>query len=249
MAKIVVFAESLPTRLIAEAAGGGELRTVGGRRELVTAIVEERAIHSVLIQKDAIDEAYRGFLRSLADNFPLLPVAVITAPSQSEAVEGHRFISGEQDEASLRQEIGRFTREKVEANRRERHRFDWPLKGFLSLDGKRRQEYRLRSMSSGGAFLECSSTFPPSGTRASLWIEFQNFRMHTVCEILDARLASSNLPLGFGVRFIDLPDGAAEKIDRIVDDALVHVLMDPDFEPETPSLDGDQTMNGRFDFF
>lgn len=232
---VLVYSETLSLLLIGEAAVGMELRTVSGRRELVSEVMELPEIHSVLIQKAAMDPDYRLFLRCLKRNFPFLRVAVIAAAE--DAAEGHHFIRDDVDEVALREEMRRFLSRKPSPNRREHHRFGWPLKALLSLDGRLWVEYPLCSISSGGAFLECASSFPPPGVRASLKILFQNFSMLAGCEILDARRTSSNLPVGFGVRFVDLSQNAVEKIDRIVDDALVRVLMDPGLEPEIPSLD------------
>ena len=77
-------------------------------------------------------------------------------------------------------------------------------------------------------------------------MRFGNFRLQTDCEVLDARRASSNLPAGFAARFTGLdPEGQA-LLDRIVRDALVQALLEPESEPALPSLDGEELLAGGF---
>ena len=71
---------------------------------------------------------------------------------------------------------------------------------------------------------------------------FQNFSLQTGYEVLDTRRASSNLPDGFGVRFTDLSDEARSRLERIVRDALVRALLEPESEPQLPSLGDDELL-------
>jgi hypothetical protein len=245
MRKIVVYSESMQPKLLEDAVSDLELKMVSGRRELVAAIVGERDLHAVIIQKDSLDDPYRKFLGSLKANFPFLYVGIVAPADMSGNLEGHHLIDLETADTTA--EIRRFLEGKTFGNRREHHRFDWPLKGYVSYDKESWQEYRLRSISSGGAFLECGASLPVPGTRAYLRIVFQNFSLSTSCEVLDARQASSNLPLGFGVRFLDLSEAAVQKIDQIVDDALMHVLLDPGFQPAVPSLGEEEATREGFD--
>ena len=80
-----------------------------------------------------------------------------------------------------------------------------------------------------------------------LRVVFQNFRMVTKCEILSTRQASSNLPLGFGVRFTDLSEASKMIIDQIVNDAIVHALVEPDSEASVPSLAEDSMLTPNFE--
>ena len=76
----------------------------------------------------------------------------------------------------------------------------------------------------------------PVGRGGILRISFQNSRLVTRCEVLDPRQASSKLPSGFAVRFSTLSDDSAKLIDRIVQDALLQTLLQPENEPAIPTL-------------
>jgi hypothetical protein len=60
--------------------------------------------------------------------------------------------------------------------------------------------------------------------------------MVTKCEVLDRRPPSLRLPAGFAVRFTQLSEESMQLIDRIIQDALVQTLMEPEGEPEVPTL-------------
>jgi hypothetical protein len=77
-------------------------------------------------------------------------------------------------------------------------------------------------------------------------VRFQNFSLETACQVLDTRRASSRLPDGFGVRFLDLGAEAQARLDRIVRDALVQAILEPESEPELPSLDAEELLPGGF---
>lgn len=247
MQKIIVYTESLPPGVIADAVTGQELKMVSSKRDLVSSLVGEKGLYAALIQRDKLDRQYRLFLRSLRENFPLLHIGVIAPADRADHLLGFHHLDSSRGEDSLKEEIRKFINSSMTTNRRERHRFDWPLKGSLSFDKENWQDFRLRSISSGGAFLECSSSFPAPGTRGFLKIVFGNFSLLTQCEVLDVRHASSNLPLGFGVLFLNLQQNAVEKIDHIIGDALIHILLEPDIEPQIPSLAEDEVMTGGFD--
>ena len=88
---------------------------------------------------------------------------------------------------------------------------------------------------------------PETGKKAILRIIFRNFKMYTICEILDPRKAYSNLPDGFGVEFIKFSEPSKKIIDNIIDDALVKVITEPDSEPEIPSIGNDELLIDHFD--
>ena len=71
--------------------------------------------------------------------------------------------------------------------------------------------------------------------------------MYTICEILDPRMASSNLPYGFGVEFTKFSKPSRKIINNIIDDALVKVLIDPDSEPDIPSIGNDDLHIDNFE--
>jgi hypothetical protein len=132
------------------------------------------------------------------------------------------------------------------SERRQKPRFDWPLQGSLSLAGAAPEPYDLRALSSSGAFLQCGGPCPPAGSRGRLRVRFQNFGLETECEVLDTRRASSRLPDGFGVRFTDLGAQARDLLDRIVRDALVQAILEPESEPALPSLGEEELLPGGF---
>ena len=101
-------------------------------------------------------------------------------------------------------------------------------------------KYRIRSLGAGGAFLESAEGGPEPGTVTTLRITFQNFQLFTECEILERRQSSSNLPAGFGLRFVSLQPKTRELIHRIVNDAVFQVLIEPEIEPAIPSLDEEE---------
>ena len=90
-----------------------------------------------------------------------------------------------------------------------------------------------------GAFLESDGCPLPPGMVAEISIYFQNVRMTAQCEIMEPRNASSNLPFGFPVRFRSLSQESKTTINTIVKDALFQILIEPQDEPEIPTLDED----------
>ncbi len=77
---------------------------------------------------------------------------------------------------------------------------------------------------------------PTPGTNITLQVCFQDSSFTSECHVLERRMASSNLPPGQGVQFTSLSERGREIIDRIVSDALMTILFDPNAEPEIPSL-------------
>lgn len=210
---------------------------VSSRVELCHNLVEIDDICGLLIEFErpgAISEEEHRFLASLEKHFPILPIAVISSdPPQSEGLE---WISADVDNASLLEQACNFAAHPASANRRAHHRFDWILNGFVTGNDGEEIQCRIRSISAGGAFLETSEILFPPGKEIQLRISFQNFQLHVDCEVLDPRRASSNLPAGIGLSFIRLRPQTTELLDRIVNDTIVQILLNPDEEAEVPSL-------------
>jgi len=200
----------------------------GSLAELTRLLVSEPEVLCLVLQPGK--HAPEGFLESLKACYPVLPVFVVMEEPTA----------GELAELSAR--IASLSR----TERRQKPRFDWPLKGALSLPGSGAVPYDLRALSSSGAFLQCGGPCPPVGSQGRLQVLFQNFRLETACQVLDTRRASSRLPDGFGVRFTDLGAEAQARLDRIVRDALVQAILEPDSEPELPSLDAEELLPGGF---
>lgn len=198
----------------------------------------------LLIQLRSIDDAWTAFLESVQKSFPFLDAGVIASEGQQSLPEGMAFLDGTLPENELFQLISRHVTASMGKERRKHHRFDWPLRGILSDDSAENQ-YRVRSISAGGAYLEADSA-PQTNTVGTLRIEFQNFSLTAHCEVLSPRQASSNLPPGFGVRFVDLSPDAERRIDDIVNDALMHTLLSPQAAAPVPSIGGDESLPDAF---
>jgi len=199
--------------------------------ELTRKLVAESGILGLVLVTGGPVEASKELLESVQASFPILPVLTLPRrPSPTEMSELKQRL------ASLHQ-----------LERRERRRYDWPLRGFLRLAGDEEGPYNLRALSSSGAFLECPTGSPPAGSHCRLRVLFQNFTLTTDCEILDSRRSSSNLPVGFGVHFTRLAPETEALLDRVIRDALVRFLLEPDSPPEVPSLDGDELLPGGLD--
>jgi len=204
------------------------VRPAGSLPELTRLLVSEPDVLCLVLQPGK--HAPEGFLDSLKACYPVLPVFLV--PEEPTA--------GELTELSAR--ISSLQRRE----RREKPRFDWPLQGSLSLPGAEPEPYDLRALSSSGAFLQCEGPCPPAGSRGRLRVRFQNFSLETTCQVLDTRRASSRLPVGFGVRFTDLGAEAQAILDRIVRDALVQAILEPESEPALPSLGEEELLPGGF---
>ncbi len=244
MEKVVVYTQTLDPKVVAGALANLDIRLVAGRSELAETLVRETDVLCVVIQMPAVDQEFEGFLASLKRSMPRLNVGVVCDKCSDAVPEVFTCIKRAPDAKTLVEDLQNFAFSAAITNRRRVHRYDWPLEGYLSLDGNHWEPHKVRSLSSHGAFLESDAFAPAPGQRGKLRIVFQDFKMLTACEVLDGRLASSNLPAGFGVRFMDFSPSACAVIDRIVADALVRSLLHPDEEPGTPSLGGETLSEG-----
>ncbi len=217
------------------------------RKELAGRLVEKQPIQCIFYEAELSKEEDRNFIFSIKRHFPLLTLVVIGKPvTDIFPYEIPVIDSGEEDNAILDRIILVVKTEGPE-NRRAYDRFDWILRGSLSLDGERWTDYEVHSLSAGGAFLKSDGTAPESGKTAKIMIEFQNFRMRADCEILPVRQASSNLPAGFGVRFTGLARNSQMIIDEIVSDALFKALNDPESDVEVPSIEDPDMLSADFE--
>jgi hypothetical protein len=188
-----------------------------GPAELARRLVVEPGVLCLVLQSPELPE---DFEESLQAFFPTLPVFLL--PDQPTA--------GELQELAAR--LGSLRPHE----RRERPRFDWPLRGTLSLPGTMAASHDLRNLSSSGAFLHCAGPCPPAGSRGRLRVLFPNFSLETDCEVLDERRSSSRHPDGFAVRFTNLSEKARARLDRMVRDALVRALLEPRSGTAPPML-------------
>jgi hypothetical protein len=200
--------------------------------------VKYSRVIALIIEKARIEDSFRRLLASIKKNFPILRICLITAsettqnPADSQAVDRSISSGGER----LVEELKSFLSAIDVTERRDHPRFDWPLQGSLSLDKNSWQTYNLWALSADGAFLESPAVTPAQGSAATLKVSFQNSRMVTACTVLDRRPPSPRLPAGFAVRFTRLSEDSMQLIDRVIQDALVQTLLEPDSEPEIPTL-------------
>jgi hypothetical protein len=251
MKRIILYTDTLEIETIAPALGSYDILRVASNTELARAIVERSRVIAVVIEKAEIDEPFRRLLSSIKKSFPILRVCLITispveqAPSDPPVMDCR--ISS--DREGLVEELKGFLSKIDVTDRRDYSRFDWPLQGSLSADGKSWQTYNLWALSADGAFLESPTEAPVRGSTATLKVTFQNSRLVTECEVLDRRPPSLRLPAGFAVRFIQLNADSMRLIDRIIQDALVQTLLEPESEPEIPTLEEDDLSIPGFESF
>jgi hypothetical protein len=248
MMTLLLYAETLNPQILESAAPNLTVKSVASRADLARSIVEEPNLLAVVLQLQRGDGDFKDLLLSLRKNFPILQVIILSPQGTGSVSEGIWYVDSSLDRNEIVAQIQKHLSSDISRNRRERPRFDWPLKGTLSPDGTNWQEYRVRSISSSGAFFECEGELPEAGAKRQLRIFFQNFIMRTRCEILDPRHASSNLPFGFGVRFLDFPEESARIIDRIVKDALIQILLNLEARPKSPALSRER-LTDRFELF
>jgi hypothetical protein len=225
---------------IGEAADAA-VQTVFYKKDFVEALVDQPHLVGAAVLLNGIDDAWSALIGSVTRSFPLLPL-LIAATSHGEAhLSDASSVTAvtidTNDRSAVERILEHFLAEPGQRDRREYHRFDFPLQARLQSSDEPLHD--IRQISAGGAFLVPGGTTPPTGTDCEIEILFQNFAINTVCRILDPRDSSSNLGPGFGIRFTSLSPAAASFIDRTVQDALVAVLTDPGYEPEVPTLDED----------
>jgi hypothetical protein len=244
---VLLYSQTLDPNAVIASVGNQDVTSVSSYLRLAERVVEEKNLFCVLIQIDGLDEECRRFLSALKKSFPILNVGVITQANGGRLPEGYSRIDIRLEKDAFGKEIKEFITSLAMLNRREYHRFSWPIKGFLSFDGKTWEEYPLHSVSAGGAFLESTAAHPEPGTKAALRVVFENFKLATRCEILDARQASSNLPMGFAVRFTGLSETSQHVMDKIIHEAIVHNLTESESGPMIPTLGEDDVMTADFE--
>ena len=235
MDHLVFYSSSADPDAVQRALPSVEVLPVFTRRSLVEALVGKPELIGAIVDLDDADDDWIDFLRSATKSFPVLPILVIAPGDRCR----HEFPCAEKssDGELPTTRITEFVSVPRPRDRREHHRFDWPLRGRLEGGVT---IHRIREISAGGAFLEPVSDVPPPGTQCGIEIAFQNFTMETRCEILDPRHVSSKARYGFGVRFVSLSEQGAAFIDGVVADAVARVLLDPSAEPEIPSIDDEE---------
>ena len=242
METLLIQSEHLSETMLARCNSELHFIFVHDRKSLCEKIVDVANVAGIGLEMEQIDEENKEFLISLRRHFPLLKIGVISPVEiEGENVswinpEAGRESADGASQGQKEQDLCSFVRGPFEQNKRGSHRFDWILTGYLGSSNGERNRYRLRSLSAGGAFLESEGPAPVPGSLTTLRINFQNFQLFTECEVLERRMSSSNSPPGFGVRFVHLQDKTRELINRMINDAVFQVLIEPRYEPEIPSL-------------
>jgi len=247
MDRVLIYSPAVDSSAFAASLSGYELIEPRSKLELTEAIVAKSPILCLILSQERLDEETREFLFSLRKSFPILEVCVITPGIERAIPQGYRHLDGSAPPENIHKAVASFVSSVTRVDRREHPRYDWPLQGSLSADRKDWQPFPVRALSSSGAFLECGGLCPDPGTRMYVRIAFQDHSLTAGCEILPARAASSNLPPGFGVRFVELGMLARGIIERIVRDALTRSLLEPEEQPAMPSLGGEDLLDAGFE--
>lgn len=238
MDRVIVFTDTLAVNKIEPVLADIEILRAASIVEMARQLVERSGVIALIIEKPRIDASFQRLLSSIKKSFPLLQICLISESVEAEsaaALSADCLIPYSEDRVPGELKI--FLSSIDVTERRDRLRFDWPLQGNLSFDDKNWRTYNIWSLSADGAFLESRSSAPAGGGKGGLRISFQNSRLLTECQVLDRRTASSRLPAGFAVRFTKMSQDSKALIDRIIQDALVQTLLEPDSEPGIPSLD------------
>jgi hypothetical protein len=231
MDQLVFHSTALEPSILSGALPDLHIHAVYSRFALVEALVETEGLVGAVVDIEHPTPEWIQFLSSARESFPLLPL-IVTARG-CEGLESIPCVDLEMDTPTLTRRIREHLSAPGQTDRRRHHRFSWPLRACL--EGAE-TVHRIAEISAGGAFLEPVAPVPGPGSRCTIEIEFQNFRLRTTCEILDPRHVSSRSTQGFGVRFVDLSGQGQAFIDRIVNDALAQLLLDPSARPTVPTI-------------
>ncbi len=260
MDKLLIYSKKIGADPLKQCSRDKEIRRYETMSAFARTLVDETDILAGIFELSPGDNTLRNFILSIAKHFPLLSIGVIREEGPDsfyqllgEALEKEKdrslqWFFDKEHKDKLVKSLCRYINSAFSKNRRAHHRFEWILNGYLDGSSGTVKKYKIRSFGAGGAFLETEGDYPTPGTQGQIRVEFQNFQMITDCEFLDPRNASSNLPFGFGVRFLNLSPESERKIDAIVKDALFQILVQPETEPEVPSL-GEEELTPDFYMF
>jgi hypothetical protein len=238
MDRIVFYSEGLEPEFIQQALPSAEVVTVYSQRRLIEALVDEPFLIGAIVDIGTLTPEWKVFLESAARSFAVLPVLVAVEEEYPECPEGFVCIDRNGSDTVVADALVKRFGDCLPKNRRQYHRFNWPLTArVVDDDGT---VHKVTEISAGGAFLEPHGSALGPEEQCELEIYFQNFVMTTSCTILDPRRVASHREPGFGVRFDNLSDSAREFINRIVSDALIQVLTDPTTEPPVPSIETEE---------
>jgi PilZ domain-containing protein len=238
MDRLVFYSEGLEPEIIKAAVTDVDVLAVYSQRRLIEALVDEPALVGAVIHITELNASWSTFLDSVSRTFARLPVLVVRGDGSGDCPDGFSCMTDDASDEVIREALDTLVGAVPERERRQHHRFEWPLRGVLT--GGDGSTHRISEISAGGAYLEPVGSMPGSGEQCGMEIHFQNFKMLANCAILDPRHTSSHKSAGFGVRFVDLSDEATAFIGRIVQDALIAILVDPTATPPVPTIDEEE---------
>lgn len=220
------------------------VKHAGTKNELAYLLVREKDADCLIMEFADISKPEIEFVNSVRLNFPTIDT-VVTAPAMYE-----NSFNTKQDKGTLKflsidssdndAVIENFILDSKNVNKRGSNRFCWPLTAeFSLLDNGETHNLDIYSISSGGAYLESSNIIPPAGKEASLKINFKESQINVKCVINDYYSRSSKYPFGFSVSFTSISDQTKTVLDQVIGDAIIRILLDPNSEPDIPSLDTD----------
>jgi hypothetical protein len=247
MASTLVYRSGSEPPALTRALQGARVLRSGSLAQLTRTLVSESDLRCLVFVAEPAEARQASFLTSVSRSFAVLSVCVLSPAPLPGLPDRYLILDLGTSEAELASSLKGFLAQCGRSERRALPRFDWPLRASLSLGGTDKGIYRLRALSGSGAFMGSSGVCPDPGTTGRLQVLFQNFTLSTDCQVLDRRQASSNLPFGFGVRFVGMSEEAKARLDRIVRDALVQSLLEPETPPEIPSLGGEEALPGGFE--
>ena len=231
MDKVIVYSQHLSLDSIENT----EIVNIRTKEKLAKALVSEENIRCLVIDIPEISEDHISFFASVKTNFPLLEGIVLT-PDTDRIIRGYR--KADRNNPDYTSQIEEFIKNAQNRNKRAGNRFSWPLTAWFSSDDIDWQELEIFSVSSGGAYLKTETIMPVWGSHANVKIIFANFSLETSCEIVDSESRSSNYPFGFGIRFLSVSEEGKVILNKLINDAVIRILLEPDSEPEIPSLGG-----------
>ncbi len=222
----------LTPEIVRHAVPGAVVKTVSSKRKLIDAILERGIPTGAIVQIDRYDAERAAFFESATRHFPFLPILLLAPGGITPCADSICCVDSTRPLAEIGAEITRVFSDEAPTDRRRSNRFEWPIRARID-DGA---IHEVTEISAGGAFLEPRGPIGDTGQERRIELMFQNFTITTTCEILDSRYVSSRKQTGFRVRFLSLSERAQVFIDKVVNDALVQVLLDPSSEPAMPTL-------------
>ena len=202
----------------------GDTQRARSHEELVDMVVQYPDMTAAVIYGRSLTGAQRRLIQVLHSRFPLLAIVLVTrADEPAAAVEGvmHVDIDAGDRLDEVRHHLQSIDRE----NKRRHQRFDRPFAGHLTVPGHVDSDLTVRSISCSGAYLVAPELEMEPGEEGTIQLVVGDLEFTAGCRIVGRRESSDDLPAGFGVEFLDLPERTREMIDNIVESELRQSLL------------------------